>query len=749
MAQTQEGLRPATWEDTITAIAKAHGINPSLALAVAKRESGLNPEAVGDTDLEGGPSVGLFQLRPATAEKYGVDPADPLQNITGGVKFLKELSDRFRDPSTGLTDIQKVLMGYNGGPEHVDAGDVSPAAQAYAAEVWADMSAALRKGSTVTPPTETTPSITPAVSHGPEQTSPFSRFVGETVQSAIVEPISGLATLAKGAVTDPLGTAKAVGRGLIEPTVRHLEKATVARQAGKPLEWTSEMLRAIPIIGPLGEQIGEQFQSGDVAGALGRTVGTAATYLIPKAFGKISPSKAVGPVPLLRSQRTGSGLSQFVEHIGERTIPGKGLFRQFREVQQQALQAEGERLASTLAQVRGSTDTGRVIKQAINQSLTTRKASATALYGQIDNLVQGAGIQPETQLLKQAAMPLLARIRAEANLLPPQELARTTAILDRIMSSPDRLPFSVFQDARSDLLRIVRSVGDPVPGKAGGVAKLLSKEADAAMMNAAVQSGVPGLPQMIRDANLAWADIKTVYNAPFIKKVLNESPEAIPHLMKLADVDELALLKKATPPAVYQAGSARILRDLITDATTQPPTFTPPTWMGRFGLTPQGVPTAHGPNLQGHKLSEAIQKMGPDKADALFGPNAVSGIEDLAVLADRVRPQQVDRVAGGLVAAGINASILAPLLGPILRPTGILSPGALVVSGVYAATATIAINRLSYVLTRPQGLTTYRAFLRATGQGNLPLATLLGTRLAAQLGESEAMQPVPSHETPP
>ena len=83
--------RPATLEEIISAFAKQQGIPPALALAVAKRESSLNPNAVGDS----GQAIGLFQLHPGAAKDTGtVDRADPLQNIQGGVKYLKLLNDR-------------------------------------------------------------------------------------------------------------------------------------------------------------------------------------------------------------------------------------------------------------------------------------------------------------------------------------------------------------------------------------------------------------------------------------------------------------------------------------------------------------------------------------------------------------------------------------------------------------------------------------------------------------------------------
>ena len=71
--------RPATWQDIISAEATKSGVDPRLALAVAETESNFNPDA---TSPKG--ARGIMQLMPATAAKWKVDPADPVQNIRGG-----------------------------------------------------------------------------------------------------------------------------------------------------------------------------------------------------------------------------------------------------------------------------------------------------------------------------------------------------------------------------------------------------------------------------------------------------------------------------------------------------------------------------------------------------------------------------------------------------------------------------------------------------------------------------------------
>ena len=102
----------------VTAAAAAYGVDPSLAVAVAQRESGLNPNLVNPTSG----AAGLMQLMPATfASLGGTNIMDPTQNANAGVRYLGMMLAKYNG------DISLALSAYNAGEQRVDRDGKVPA----------------------------------------------------------------------------------------------------------------------------------------------------------------------------------------------------------------------------------------------------------------------------------------------------------------------------------------------------------------------------------------------------------------------------------------------------------------------------------------------------------------------------------------------------------------------------------------------------------------------------------------------
>ena len=89
---------------------EAHGIDPTVVIAMAGVESSYRPTARGD----GGNSLGLLQIQPKWhKERMGrlacTDLLDPFQNVTVGVDILAGLLDNYDG------NISMALMAYNAG----------------------------------------------------------------------------------------------------------------------------------------------------------------------------------------------------------------------------------------------------------------------------------------------------------------------------------------------------------------------------------------------------------------------------------------------------------------------------------------------------------------------------------------------------------------------------------------------------------------------------------------------------------
>lgn len=119
---TAPQFRPNAWSATgprvvdieklvpiIANAARLNGLDAKLVHAVIRAESGYNENALSPKG-----AIGLMQLIPATAQRYGVvNIYDATENIAGGTRYLRDLLKMFNG------NVELALAGYNAGENAV------------------------------------------------------------------------------------------------------------------------------------------------------------------------------------------------------------------------------------------------------------------------------------------------------------------------------------------------------------------------------------------------------------------------------------------------------------------------------------------------------------------------------------------------------------------------------------------------------------------------------------------------------
>jgi len=94
----------APYENAIMDLSKEFNIPPALIMSMIWKESLGNPKAESETG-----AYGLMQLVKGTARDMKVDRYDPVQNLRGGVKYMRFLLDRYDN------NLERALAAYNAG----------------------------------------------------------------------------------------------------------------------------------------------------------------------------------------------------------------------------------------------------------------------------------------------------------------------------------------------------------------------------------------------------------------------------------------------------------------------------------------------------------------------------------------------------------------------------------------------------------------------------------------------------------
>lgn len=102
-------VNPDRYAPLVEQAAREHRVDRALLQAMIAAESGFDPRAVSPKG-----AVGLMQLMPETARRYGVrNPYDPADNIRGGARYLRDLMQKFNN------DLSLTLAAYNAGEDAI------------------------------------------------------------------------------------------------------------------------------------------------------------------------------------------------------------------------------------------------------------------------------------------------------------------------------------------------------------------------------------------------------------------------------------------------------------------------------------------------------------------------------------------------------------------------------------------------------------------------------------------------------
>ncbi len=96
-----------TVKATIVKHAIEMGVDPAIALSIARTESGFSHNARSSHG-----AVGVFQLMPSTARRMGLNPYSLNDNIKGGIMYYKAMYKMFGS-------VELALAAYNAGPGNV------------------------------------------------------------------------------------------------------------------------------------------------------------------------------------------------------------------------------------------------------------------------------------------------------------------------------------------------------------------------------------------------------------------------------------------------------------------------------------------------------------------------------------------------------------------------------------------------------------------------------------------------------
>tara|TARA_R110002051_G_scaffold125848_6_gene199186 strand:- start:42 stop:2240 length:2199 start_codon:yes stop_codon:yes gene_type:complete len=556
-----------------------------------------------------------------------------------------------------------------------------------------------------------------------------------------------------GAAFDPVTIAKGVGQMVAHPieTVKGIsasqqnltDESRAAFAEGNYGEYGAKRIAAaIPLFGPgLGAAF-DDYSKGDWGKGTGELAAAAIDIAGPKigrAVKSVLPPVRRVPdaIPLAMGERGGllSPATKFLSKLSELTIPGRGEWVKFRKKQQAVIQGLADDVIESISKTdpavgRLTTEgVGASTVEALNGARAALKADYDALYKQVDEM--GQGVLVPTGPIKAAVRGMLAELKASSKLIDPPELKKLNDMLSGILKSDDAISFYEMREARTTMMALTEAYEGRVP-RGTGVTKRITEGIDNAIIKAAEGSRVPGLAEGFRNANALYKESSRLFNDTIIKRLLKAAPEKIPEMVRTAPLQDIRDMFKVLPKADADAVRASIMADMFDKASTgelNRPAGT--------GSLPEKIADAAAPlpdalSFSGDKLRTMREKMGSSRLDVVFGRKNATALQGLQDAVDLVMPKSA-AFAPQLMAAGMNAALLAPLLS--LATGGIGVALAQVPSRLAATGGGILLAK--FFVSQPRAITRYESFLNLVNRGDISAATSVGLALSQDLARWE------------
>jgi hypothetical protein len=515
----------------------------------------------------------------------------------------------------------------------------------------------------------------------------------------------GLATGAPGFVSGPADIAAATGGaaagGAIGEDIRQ-----VAEERAHPYEHRMTPTEAAKGMAVQGAVQGANELTGRVAGKM----------LAPaeKYFANAASESARTGVRMLPSEAAGKAPS-YVEKLAKGHVFTSGSMEKFRAAQNVETQTAVQRIADRISKFNGSSeDLGELVQSGIKAHEENFRKIQRAMYDDVRTRVNERVIQvpvvkdvptgymlaggvpetkpvtvmekrviddvmPSTVDLKKFAREELEKLNRVSDVLDPNLLSQSRAMLEHLAESPDNVTFNAMFNARSDALAKAREFDQALAGKQAGLAKKMAGLFDEAMIDGAAKSKIPDLVDQVRAANKFTADEHAMFEQALVEKIVkSKRPEAIATLLRGKSIgnQELRDLFKILPKNMHPV----IQRQLLLDTMRQSTNTTSKVFNER-------------------RFADAIGNLGDERGGIIFGKNW-SKVKELTGLLEKINgPTGMGGGSGaalqniGAIKDILNAAMLVPLA---VAAGGHIEAGAFTILG-----EVVGFKTMAHLLTNP------------------------------------------------